>query len=535
MSSYLKKAASAVATPSQTMPLNERSIQNSAGGYSFQLDDFARLDRFLILGSEGGSYYAGEKELTIENIEAVKRCVNKDGIRTVNRIVEISKAGRAPKNDPALLALAYASAKGDLATRTAALTALPEVARIGTHLFHFISYVRQFRGWGRALRRAVENWYTSKPVEKLAEQVVKYQQRDGWSHRDLLRLRHIKFEGAYQPIAKWIVKGESSEGLPRLIEGHIKLQGTKSPVEAASLIREYGLVRESVPTELLNEKEVWAALLEKMPMTALVRNLGNLSKCGLLAPMSEASKQVVSKLKNVDDVKKSRIHPIQLLIASKTYASGHGLRGKGEWDVVPNVVDALDDAFYSSFQNVEPTGKNFYLGLDISGSMWSGDVNGIPNFPPAVATGAMALVTAKSEQNYYTAGFTSQTNSRHDTGMTPIALSSRQRLDDVLKSTKALERLMGGTDCSLPILDAYNKKLPIDTFVIYTDNETWAGNIHPAQALQQYRQKTGINAKLIVVGMTSNGFTIADPNDSGMLDVVGFDTATPNLISEFSR
>jgi 60 kDa SS-A/Ro ribonucleoprotein len=33
--------------------------------------------------------------------------------------------------------------------------------------------------------------------------------------------------------------------------------------------------------------------------------------------------------------------------------------------------------------------------------------------------------------------------------------------------------------------------------------------------------------------MVSNGFTIADPNDTGMMDVVGFDTATPALISEF--
>ena len=34
--------------------------------------------------------------------------------------------------------------------------------------------------------------------------------------------------------------------------------------------------------------------------------------------------------------------------------------------------------------------------------------------------------------------------------------------------------------------------------------------------------------------MTSNGFSIADPNDAGMLDVVGFDTATPQVISGFA-
>ena len=52
---------------------------------------------------------------------------------------------------------------------------------------------------------------------------------------------------------------------------------------------------------------------------------------------------------------------------------------------------------------------------------------------------------------------------------------------------------------------------------------------------RDYRRASGIDARLVVVGMVSNGFTIADPNDPGMLDVVGFDTATPQLISDFAR
>jgi 60 kDa SS-A/Ro ribonucleoprotein len=82
---------------------------------------------------------------------------------------------------------------------------------------------------------------------------------------------------------------------------------------------------------------------------------------------------------------------------------------------------------------------------------------------------------------------------------------------------------------------ALDREREIDTFVIYTDSETWAGSIHPAQALADYRRASGIDARLIVVGMVSNGFSIADPNDPGMLDVVGLDTATPQLVSDFAR
>jgi 60 kDa SS-A/Ro ribonucleoprotein len=71
--------------------------------------------------------------------------------------------------------------------------------------------------------------------------------------------------------------------------------------------------------------------------------------------------------------------------------------------------------------------------------------------------------------------------------------------------------------------------------VIYTDSETWAGDIHPVQALRDYRRASGIDARRVVVGIVSNGFSIADPADGGMLDVVGFDTATPQLIADFAR
>ncbi len=94
-------------------------------------------------------------------------------------------------------------------------------------------------------------------------------------------------------------------------------------------------------------------------------------------------------------------------------------------------------------------------------------------------------------------------------------------------------RNFGRTDCALPMEYATKKKIPVDVFVVYTDNETWAGRIHPAQALVEYRQRMGIPAKLVVMGMCSNGFTIANPNDPGMLDVVGFDTSVPQALREF--
>lgn len=69
-----------------------REVKNSAGAFSFELDRWGRLDRWLILGAEGGSYYATERELTKSNAKTIQECLDVDGVRTVARILEISEA-----------------------------------------------------------------------------------------------------------------------------------------------------------------------------------------------------------------------------------------------------------------------------------------------------------------------------------------------------------------------------------------------------------------------------------------------------------
>ena len=155
----------------QWAPLPDQT-PNSAGGFAWAVDSWARLRRFLILGTERGSYYASEWTLTRKNAQAVEKCVQEDGLRAVAEIVRVSTEGRAPKNDPALYALALAAGTGDLETRRAALEALPLVACTGTHLFRFAQFVEGFRGWGGALRRAIGRWYAAQPVEALAYQAV---------------------------------------------------------------------------------------------------------------------------------------------------------------------------------------------------------------------------------------------------------------------------------------------------------------------------------------------------------------------------
>jgi 60 kDa SS-A/Ro ribonucleoprotein len=532
-------------TPQSEPIPGSTQVANSGGGYAWPVDKWTRLDRFLILGSEGGTYYIGERQLTQENALAVVECLAEDGPRLVRRIVEVSLAGRAPKNDPALFALAIAAGLGDAETKAAVWAALPQVARTGTHLFHWLQYLKAFRGWGRGVQRAVAGWYTAKPATELMYQVLKYPSRDGWAHRDALRLSHPKAPTvAHDLVFRYATKGWDGvltlAGVDDLdvvqtIEA-VEALKHQAPGLAAQMIARHGLTREMVPTELLTHAVVWEALLERMPLTALIRNLGIMGKVGLLVPLSDAVQSVTARLGDRKAIKAARVHPIALLAAVKTYAQGHGMKGKNTWRPVPQVVDALDRAFYLAFENAPTTGKRVMLALDVSGSM-SARVNGMQYLDCREASAAMALVTAAREPKHmftaFTAGsYPSRWSPRLGSGLSTLAISPRERLDEVVK--RISELAFGGTDCALPMLEALKHQWPVDLFVIYTDSETWAGKVHPSQALRQYRERTGIPAKLVVVGMASNGFSIADPSDGGMLDVVGFDTATPQVIADFA-
>lgn len=541
---YFATRVRAMLTPQSEPVPGSGQVPNSAGGYAWAINQWDRLDRFLVLGSEGGTYYVGERKLTLENAHAVADCLAQDGPRVVARVVEMSESGRAPRNDPALFVLAMAAGLGDVPTRAAALAALPRVARTGTHLFHWLQYVRGFRGWGRGVRRAVAGWYTQKAPRELAYQLLKYPSRDGWSHRDALRLAHPRPATDEQRalFARVVsqtrapVDGESAAlGLVRAADA-LHADAEMDPRQAAMVIRDNRLTREMVPTPLLAHPVVWEALLEEMPLTALIRNLATMTRVGLVAPGSSASRRVAERIADAGALRKARVHPVQVLSALRTYASARGVRGSGTWQPVAKVVDALDAAFYLAFGAVRPANRRLMLALDVSGSMGT-PVLGMDHLSCREASAAMALVTAATEPEHFFTAFTAGSHpSMHaglSTGLSPLSISPRQRLDDVVQSISDIP--FGGTDCALPMVEAEKNRWPVDVFVVYTDNETWAGSIHPAQALRRYRERMGIAAKLVVVAMASNGFSIADPEDAGMLDVVGFDAAAPQLIADFAR
>jgi 60 kDa SS-A/Ro ribonucleoprotein len=520
----------------QTQPLFGRTDQvvNNAGGYVFQISPEQQLTRFLILGAEGGTYYAPEKALTQNNANNILAMLQSNGTRAVNIIREISVAqpARAPKNDACVFALSIAAVHGSDEVKERAFAAVSDVCRIPTDLFAFIeSYQALGGGWGRRMKRTISEWYTNKSAMDLAHTMTKYQNRNGWTHRDVLRLAHVTPQNdAQNQVFHYAVKGELPSELNTdaglyLEAVSLSLSGKLDKKDIIKLIETFNLPREVISTNMLNERDVWAALLQKMPIRALIRNLPTMTRVGLISPMSSSLASIQEKM-NEQALVRGRIHPISVLTAMEVYRLGRSVKGSSTWTPVPRVLDILEDSFYKSFGAITPLNKRTMIALDVSGSMtWTG-INGVQTLTPRVASAAMAMTIARTEPNYVVTAF--------DSGITPIDfIRKNSSLTEVCDNINRLRAT--ATDCSLPMIYALEKKIPVDIFQVFTDNETYAGRMHPSEALKQYRREMGINAKLVVNGMTATQFSIADPKDPGMLDVCGFDTAAPTIIREFTK
>ena len=504
--------------------VREDQVENSTGGFVFKTSDEQRLTRFLVLGSDGGTYYATERDLTNENIDFIIDMIKSDEALVRETVVNVSTNARAPKNSQALFVMALLFVYGE--DKVMATDALLDVARTGTHLFEFVSYLKAMGGLGKAKRRAIGAWYLNKP--NVALQVAKYRSRHGYTHRDLLRLSHVV--GLDRNVGEFILHGVVTDDAPEILKAFEAAQAVTTDKEAVKVLKQYpDAPWEFFPTSVHNSKEFWKAVFKsgKMGQTALLRNVTRFAKLGLFDDLKFAG-DVAKALSDPEAIKRGRLHPVQYLNALGIYTKGRAL-DRGYYGYTPDytvnskVAGALEKGFYAAFGNVVPSGKRTMISLDVSESMTYYAPAGLVGLNCMEASVAMAMVTIRTEDYVEVNGF-SRT-------LVNIPISDMDSLEGVMKRLDGLP--FYHTDVALPIKKALDERKVIDTFIIYSDNEVNYGQ-HPYEVLNEYRRRVNPEARLVVVGMTSTGFTVADPKDDKALDVVGFDASAPGVIADFS-
>ena len=402
----------------------------------------------------------------------------------------------------------------------------PQVVRTASHFYEWLSYTKSMRGFGKVIKQVGTAWLSREDVSGLAYQLLKYQQRHGFSNRDALRLFHVKpVSEEHDRLYNWVVNGWSE--LPEQIPTDATKQIwwyewlKRHPEQTHLAIAEGKLTHEMAAPVGNMDRQAWQLLFETMPLGAMLRNLGSLTNLEVLRVDTISNlDRVEAVLNNQNYLRKARIHPIDVLKALKTYASGGKIgRSKKTWTPIPRIINILEKAVELSFAVVEPTNKVFLHALDISGSMSYGVVDSVGLSCCEIAT-TMALVTAKAEKNYVIRGFSTEFIDLH--------ITSHDSFGSALK--KASNQNFGSTDASVAYNWAIKDKFKADIICFWTDNESWAGRKHPSQALQEYRRKVNPNAKAVYVTLAPSKITLVDPQDNDSWDLAGFDPGTPRLI-----
>lgn len=490
---------------------------NNAGGYVYSTDDETQLERFLLLGSEGGTYYVGQSKLTKDNGTNVLRLIKTNGVKVANTAIDFLKNNRAPKADASLFTLAMCVSYGDAETKAVVYNFIPSIGYT-TRLFMFIANVVDMRGWSSGLRKAVAKWYTNKTTDQLGYQIIKYRNREGFTHKDLIRLSHPKQTSKEQnELFKFILgkEGIDSDLLPSQVVAYATAMSTNDVELVVKLINEFGLTHEMIPNTMLDDKNVLEALLGNMENTALLRNLNRFAIAGLTnSNTSKITKTIVEKINNVRNV-----HPINVLNTLNTYNSGRGFKGSNTWTPNKTISAALHDLFNKSFESISTINKDLLVAVDVSGSMSMANIANM-SMNAAQAATAMTLAMVKNEQFIDTLSF--------DTQARPTKINKNMSFDDLIKQFPN----GGGTDCSAPIRWAINSKNKYDAIIIFTDSETWAGKSHAVEELKLYR-KINKDVKIIEVAMTATNNTLFNMKEPNVLRIVGFDSSIPELINKF--
>ena len=538
---------------SQTSPIPGRTdqVRNNAGGYTFAKDLWRKLEDFLILGTTNGTFYVGEQAHTLTTVQVVTDAIAQDGQRAVALAVEVSsgRPPRAPKNHPALFLLAAAIGNGDLETRRAARVALPKIARTTFHQAIFFGYWKNLHGKpaksgtapkiGRLTRGALGDLLTSQPPDRVAFQVCKAAARktpqgEPFSLRDVLRIAHPKAESdERRALFGWIagnVPDEQARAVLPSVDAFLTAKAVTSAAEAVRVVSERGVPWEFLPDSVLTEPSVWAALIDTIGMTALLRNLARMTRNGTLKPMGDATRRAAARLTDRDALAAGRIHPLDVYLALRVYASGQSQpnpKAQAQtWTPVPAILDALEEAYDGSFGHVEPTGKRWLIAVDSSGSMsFNGVMASGSRLGSVYHVGcAMATMMARIERgNVHVIDV--------DTSVHASQITPRTNLREIERWRPS----GGGTNLSLPFSHAREQHLELDGVLILTDNETWAGRTHPSQELAAYRAEVSAGARCVVASMTPAGHSIADPRDEGVLNIAGFDASLPRIATEFVR
>ncbi len=550
----------------------EEMIKNDEGIYVFKSTPEGILKRFVIFGSLSGSL---NEEINNTTLTKILEVIKENPETSWKVVSEENKKNKTFRRIPTWIVTSYLytliNSQDELWKQYK--ENFNEIIKLPTDLFGFLHYLKAFHGgkisWNSRLRKLISNWYLSKDIDQLTYYVLKYKKRYDWSHKDILRLIHIKPQTEEQKrLFSYITKKEipetpenpllddyltiqkiNNEILDKTFRGknsnllkHLKknpeffryikedlrtdleevsqyydLSTTKllskatevfrtPPKQVLEIIRRNkNITWEFIPSQWLTNPETWKVLLPNLPAEALFRNLPRFSSYGLTEPFSEYEEKVIEELRR----KYKKAHPLRVAAAYLNYTKGKSQTLK--WKVNGNIHSTLSELLKDRLANAYPKiFNNLIVSLDVT------PVKGRYNHV--------------KEASILTYTFL-QSNLAHKTWVRSIhhstPLHNKMSLNEILYILNDVDKTENPP--SHLIEEVLNKKIKTDGFIIITSHGGWGKDMkeHYTQIIRKYRKQVNPGTEFYFIHLGKDCYSLKDPQDTLSFELTGY---SPDLI-----
>ena len=390
--------------------------------------------------------------------------------------------------------------------------AFPKIIRTPGDLQDFVSIILAggVRGMGRTVKRAVNTW-----LANMSEfHALKYgSEAQAISLRDIYRLTKPKgFQGQAQAIARYIVKEELDASILPTIAQVERLKKGLPLAESLDIINEAHLPWEIATSLLPRSKELWASLASYIPYMALLRNLNNFAKYGVLDDEGKAA-NICRRLSDPLLVRQSKQFPFRFLTASLAFGDKH-----------TGVSRALEAAFELAVDNVPPFGDRVMVAVDNSGSM-SSRISERSEVTAAMAAGSLAAIAIKRAGTPLVFTFDS------DAHQQPV-----DRRQAALQMAYQLgQHAGGGTNLSAPLKALLDSGMLIDTALFITDSESWVDHLRGWGALdiiRSYKSRYNPHLRCFFIQVVPYPHRAVPPDEPGCWYIYGWSDSILKFLAE---
>uniref|UniRef100_A0A336M9Z0 CSON013130 protein n=1 Tax=Culicoides sonorensis TaxID=179676 RepID=A0A336M9Z0_CULSO len=412
------------------------------------------------------------------------------------------------------------------------------------------------------LRNFLQKWYDKRSVEELTEMIAEHRKLNGWRHKDILTLAHVKFtddvkkkivDTAFKRGSQLVAETTDEDAIVKKLVDVCRARMSEDPREVSEIVSQHKLRFDHLPSALYKSPEVWEKCLPHLRYSELLNCVHILQDLNLLTSQSPLTKKVGFALGNTKTLKEAKLHPIQLYTELQLYEHNerytenvhetHRAKKVAKLKLIPSkeIVKKLRTAFEQSFDCYPATGARLIITIDNRHGMYNKKILSkhlSKHITCIEASVIIALTYLKRERDVKILTFTDEETDPG--GIEVLALQKSMSFEDAIKFCETRKRKVTLHSLELPWNFAKTKGFKADVFLTITDSVVRCAPLGklPTQEINAYKKAVNMsNVRHIVLGLSNpkRAFESLGPEEGRILEIAGFTSNTAKVMDEYLK